>query len=335
MTRFEIRNAWPGLVLLSVLTASLWCTAATAHEVPHDHHGPSAVGAGSVREHLTAFRRTGDDSHLDRAWSMLEPALVAGTDDPHVLVEAAMVAQSQHDFDKALALVNQALSIAGNNDQAWLLGATIHLVRGDVDLAERACGELRQVPMLMVITCRARVSVARGDHAEPLRQLTALLESRAAASLNPDWLAWSFSVAGDAAAPIDPSQAVVLYEQSLRAAESTQVRAALVDVLLTQNRLADADAVLDSGSDALPLAIRRMIVAKRVGRDSAAPGIAAADHEFRHWIAEGDWLHAREMARFYLDVVQRPALARRLAEINLATQREPEDLLLVSRTRDL
>jgi len=55
--------------------------------------------------------------------------------------------------------------------------------------------------------------------------------------------------------------------------------------------------------------------------------------EFAAWIAAEDWLHAREMTRFFLDVEQRPALARRLAVQNLSVQREPEDLRLEERTR--
>jgi hypothetical protein len=51
------------------------------------------------------------------------------------------------------------------------------------------------------------------------------------------------------------------------------------------------------------------------------------------WIARDDWLHAREMARFYFDVVDRPELARHLASINVSLQREPEDLRLEERTR--
>ena len=55
--------------------------------------------------------------------------------------------------------------------------------------------------------------------------------------------------------------------------------------------------------------------------------------EFTEWIADEDWLHAREMARFYIDVDDRPDLARRLALINLDLQREPEDERLERRTR--
>ena len=39
------------------------------------------------------------------------------------------------------------------------------------------------------------------------------------------------------------------------------------------------------------------------------------------------------MTRFYIDVVDRPVVARRLALINIGLQREPEDLRLELRTR--
>ena len=170
LTRPRKRMSWPGLTLLTSLTASLWCSAVDAHEVPHGDHAaaesragltvdrPAAPTANATRELINAFRRTGDDRHLDLAWSILKPALADRADDPQLLVEAATVAQSLHRFDTALALVDQALSFARNNDQAWLLSASIHLVRGDVGAAEHACRELRYVPLLVAITCRARVA---------------------------------------------------------------------------------------------------------------------------------------------------------------------------------
>ena len=337
--KLNLRASSTGIGRLPILLFSLWCTVAATHEVPHEHHNTPNIATEvttepadrTVRNLVVAFRQSGEDRHLDHAWSMLEPALIHGNDNPDLLVSAAMVAQSRHHFDMALSLVDRALAIVDNHDQAWLLGAAIHLVQGNADDAEHYCRQLRYVPLLVAMTCSARVSIARNQQQEALDRLAALLHSPAADSLSADWLAWSLSVAGDAAAHLDPLRAVSFYSQSLELTESTQVRAALVDVLLADNRTDDADHVLDDGADALPLDIRRMIVAKRLGRNQEAARVRAADHEFRHWIADEDWLHAREMARFYLDVLEQPALARRLAKINLEMQREPEDLLLASR----
>ena len=199
-------------------------------------------------------------------------------------------------------------------------------------LLARRVARLRRVPAVVALTCRARVSIARGESEKALRQMTAVLTHVHEDEAGADRLAWSFSVAGDAAASLDPLRAASLYRNSLAYAESTQVRAALVDVLLRAGQIDRARAALDSGSGALPLAVRRMIVARREGREAElAREIAETDSRFRQWIGDEDWLHAREMARFYLDVLPRPALARRLAEHNLTLQREPEDLLLARR----
>ena len=148
-------------------------------------------------------------------------------------------------------------------------------------------------------------------------------------------LAWSYSVAGDlAVAAGESDQATMLYQHSLALAERTQVRAALVDVLLSQADFENAWQALDDGSPALPLLVRRLIVAKHLGRMHELQSMSSTvAQEFAVWIANEDWLHAREMARFFIDVLDQPDLARRLALINIGLQQEPEDQRLEWRTR--
>ena len=75
-------------------------------------------------------------------------------------------------------------------------------------------------------------------------------------------------------------------------------------------------------------------MAKRLNQlQPLQPIIAKTEQEFERWMAAEDWLHAREMTRFYLDVVSRPDVARRLALVNITLQREPEDLRLLERTQ--
>lgn len=247
------------------------------------------------------------------------------------LVASARVAQARHDFDRALGDIERALALDPHNDPAWLLAASIHLVRGDTKTAQAACRRLRYVPAIAVITCSARVSIARGESERVLQPLEAILEVIDLESTEAAWTAWAYSVAGDAARTVNPDAAVRYYEQSLSLLPNTQVRAALVDVLIEHNRLEEAARILDAGPNTLPLDIRQLIVDKRSGRKPDPATIRELVHRFEHWISHEDWTHAREMARFYLDVVERPALARRLAEINLRIQREPEDRLLALR----
>ena len=174
-----------------------------------------------------------------------------------------------------------------------------------------------------------------GNSHTALGQLRRVLALADAQEIPTEILAWSLSVAGDlAAAAGDGQPARLFYARSLSLSERTQVRAALVDVLLEQSEYETALAAIPSTTNALPLVVRRLIAAKRLNRfDEVADESAQVANEFEKWIAVEDWLHAREMARFYLDVVDRPVRARRLANVNIDLQREPEDLRLVQRTR--
>ena len=298
------------------------------HEPGHDD-----ITEHSVREHLVRFRSTGDERHLDRAWTALAPTLDT-TRDATVLVDAATVAQAQHHFDAALNLVDRAIALAPFDRQAWLLKASIDLVGARTDDAAAACAELRNVATIVQLTCNARVDIAAGRSEPALRTLSAVLDVVDRDAIDPGVIAWTLSVAGDAAAELAPSQAAAFYRESLALGESTQVRAALVDVLLAMDDVAGAHEELSAAGGGLALDVRRLIVAVRDNQTVAViDDIDRLDRQFRRWIGQGDYAHAREMARFYLDVVYQPELAQQLAVQNYNIQRETEDLRLVARTR--
>ena len=235
-----------------------------------------------------------------------------------------------------MQLITMALAINDNNDGAWLLLASIQLVLGDANAAAVACGKLRNVPLLVLMTCQGRVALVSGKRKLAYERLSGVLDLADSLRLPSDVLAWSYSVAADlAVASGEPQQALELYQDSLEIAECTQVRAAMVDVLLKEARYENAWQALDAGAPALPLLVRRLISAKKLDRmDGLESILEKVQSEFAVWIADKDWLHAREMARFFIDVVDRPQLARRLALINVNLQREPEDLRLEARTRN-
>lgn len=326
-----------GLILMALLVSTLVASPLEAHDVhAHDDEQPNKsvepASKDDVRDLLRRFRETGDDAWLDRAWTNVESELADG--DADLLVDAAFVAQARHDFDRALDLTRRALDKRRNFDQAWLLLASVHLVRGETAAAKHACRELQQAHWLAIVGCHARVAHAEGKAGEVRARLERLLAATPELAIDPGLSAWAYGIAGDlAVAGSDSAQAIDHFTQSLGIAESTQVRAALVDVLIRENKLHDAQHVLDDGAGALPLDVRRMIVAKRSGREhEIASAVADADREFQSWIAAKDWLHAREMSRFYLDVMERPELASNLARINLTVQKEPEDQDLYRRS---
>lgn len=317
--------------------------AALAHDPLRDEpdHGHGDLqqqeSLSVVRQLVLKFRETGDDRFLDAAWATVGPVLESQSHRPDTLVTAAHVAQSRHEFEVAKRLLRMALSINPYNDEAWLLLASIHLVRGEVRHAANACGRLREAPPLVLLTCNARVALSGGEHELALRRLQGVLDATETRRLPADIVAWSHGVAGDLAASIgDTAASRTHFEKSLSLAERTQVRAAFVDLLLQDAQYEDAGRVLEAGAPALPLLVRRFIVARHLHRlQEFKPELKKVQQEFETWIENGDWLHAREMARFFADVVERPDLARRLAEINAGLQREPEDIRLLERTASL
>ncbi|MFK8017324.1 MAG: tetratricopeptide repeat protein [Gammaproteobacteria bacterium] len=261
------------------------------------------------------------------------PATASTIDPVDRLVDLAHRAQSRHDFDHALALLDKALAQRPVNDNAWLLAASIHLVKGDAPSARHACQRLRQVPALVSITCRAQVAIAMGDADRASRQLTAVLENAKSSAARDDWLAWAYSVAGDAMRDRDDAQSKRHYRQSLMLSDNPQVRAALADVLLNNDQTNEALRVLAGHADvSLALQVRQLIAQRGLGQ--MTPTVAAQLHkQFQRWIKERNWEHVREMARFYLDVQPDIEQARTLATINIGIQREREDQRLVERTR--
>ena len=129
---------------------------------------------------------------------------------------------------------------------------------------------------MVLLTCKARVALASGDHHVAFARLNGILRLTDSQRLPPDVLAWSYSVAGDLAVAVgEAQQAVGLYQHALGLAERTQVRAALVDVLLNEGRDEVAWQTLDAGAPALPLLVRKLIVARRLDRMDGLESVLA------------------------------------------------------------
>lgn len=281
-----------------------------------------------ARRLVDQYRRTGNDALLERGWEVLAPQLT-DTAPLDVLLAAAWLAQAAHDFERAAGLLDTVLEKRPDHGEAWLLRAAISLVQGDLSQARRACaGTMSVVPMAVTAGCFARLGARQPGGAVPaLQRLTGVL------ALEPPQqtalLGWLHGVAADVAVTAgQPVEAAEHYRVALLLAPSVVLRAAFADLLLAQGRADEALAVLDTDSGAPALVLRRLLAERSLGELDPAH-VVAVDDRFAAWIASGDLRHAREMARFYLDLDPQPARALELAERNYIRQREPEDLALL------
>jgi hypothetical protein len=130
----------------------------------------------------------------------------------------------------------------------------------------------------------------------------------------------------------DDATAPGLFRLALAGEDDVYTRAAWADWLLARNRGAEALTLLERSPDAEAdaLLLRRVIALRQLGRDTKP----LAD-TMRERLAAADRLepgrHAREQARFALDVEAQPREALRLAQANWSFQREPADAVLLLR----
>lgn len=241
--------------------------------------------------------------------------------------------QARHNFGRALELVDRHLAAAPNDDAAWLQKVALHLIRGEVLPAKAACRRLGRTAVLVVVTCHARVAHATDAGQRFIEPLAALVNGPELDALSAELRAWSLSVAGDLALAADRvDEAQRFYQRSLAEHDNPQVRAAWVDILIAQREWTTASAMIGSNPPSLTLQVQRLIVEKAVGSEIAKE-IASMDLQFQQWWRDAEFEHAREMARFYLDVVGDSDRALKLARINATLQHEPEDRQLLARAQ--
>lgn len=285
---------------------------------------PLAVAA--ARAALDRARTLGDPRELGIAQAALAPWWARADAPADAVLLRARVQQARHEFDAAQADLQRLLArgdlAPALRAQALLDAAAIHQLRAELQPARALCEQLQPLAPLPAAACLAELDSLSGRAAEAAPALARLGGGRH----EPAWLtlmrAELAERQGDAAAP-------ALYRQALHGADDVYTRAALADWLLARDRAADALA-LTQGSDADALLLRHVIALRRLGRDATAPtarlrdSLAAADRR-------EPGRHAREQARFALDVTGQPREALRLAQANWAWQREPADAVLLLR----
>ena len=320
------------ITVLSILTFSIFAHAPIEHDPI-----VSSLELYEVRELIQSYRQTGNDAYLETAWNLMQTELPTNASAKSLLTYA-ILSQSRHQFDVARKFVVRALALDASNNEAWLLLASIHLVVGRIEPARNACGHLKNASILITVTCFARIALADGKAEVAYPKLAKLLMSAAAqyfGATTLDIRAWAESVAGDlSSASHLPKQAIDHYRRSLTHLDQVQVKAALADVLLADRQAPMVVDLIDHHEAALPLKIRRLIALKTLSRShETEEDTTNLNEAFTRWIELEDWLHAREMCRFYLDVLPQPDLAKKLAIHNIKMQKELEDVRLLQRTR--
>lgn len=308
----------------------------SAAEVLRETDSPEETG-DRLQMLITQARASGDPRYLGYAQTLVnrwpEDQL---TDRLRVL--RATLRQSLHQFDSARSDLEPVISSSSNTQQriqARLTLANLELVQGRYKEAEQHCRALQSAyPGLIAQSCLASVQARTAGPETAYRDLA----SQVAESINRQPAdstsrLWAESTLGDIAAQAGLPEAKVHWQKVVKTTpDDLYARAQLADWHLEKDHFEQV-LTLTRGFDAVDtLAVIRAIAMKRMGH----PNSIELNNRLRQRFEEASWrgalLHARDVARFQLDVENQTEEALRLATENWESQREPLDTRLLLRS---
>ena len=280
---------------------------------------------------IALARSESDPRFLGNAQATLKTWWDAPNPPERILLLRAIVRQSNHEFEPAVADLEAALRANPRDAQAWLTLSTVQLVMGRIAAARASCERLRDLTaQLVYVTCIAGADGLSGRAAQALSALQAA-QARGA-TLPPSVRSWSATLAGEIAERLGR---VADAERQFRQGaaldhDDVYARNALADFLLNQDRAAEARAVLPGDAGKSDPTLLRIAIAARRAADAQAPALEsllfarlAASRE------RGEALHLREEARALLELRNDAQGGLELAQRNWLVQKETADARLL------
>ncbi len=288
--------------------------------------GSPAPAIALARFHFGLAQEDGDARHIGYAEAALRGVREDTAEQAELLVVRAQLAQYQHDFERALALLERALALSPDDPEALAWETAIHMVRADYASARRTCERLVRVASeLLGAACSAQVGAATGalrdSYARLGRELAAHADARA--SLR-QWV--SILLAEMAQRLGDARAAEAHYRAALSLTTPDQyLLAGYAEFLIDEGRAAEAATLLrgHERSDTLLLLMAR---AARALGSAQAPRLAELLRaRYAEAALRGSRLYAQDEARFRLEFLGDAAGALELAAQNWTEQREASD----------
>jgi cytochrome c-type biogenesis protein CcmH/NrfG len=291
---------------------------------PHDTDKAVAL----ARAYVDYGRSTGDARYLGRAMAVIQPHMQAAQQPPvSVLLVHATILQSMHFFQDSRDELARILQRAPDNVQAWLTMATVAMVQGDEDLANRACVRLANLSGdFMGIVCTASLRSVTG-HGEQAYVLLKMVEDPGPKA-PPAIRAWLEGLLADVAARLGRAdQADAHFRQALQWAPGDNfLLAEYGEFLLDQGRPREAMARV-SGDQQSDTSLLVLVAAETaLALPQAAADVAEMDARFRSMAQRGDHVFLREQSAYLLHIKRDPHAALAIAKQNWQVQRAPKDV---------
>lgn len=291
--------------------------------------------AKQVQNDLRLARQNGDPRFLGYAQRALEqwPEDEFTT---RLLVLRATLRQSLHHFQAARDDIKKVVNSSHDRTQlaqAWLTKSGLELAQGRYDAAAQACDKVSQYYRgLIAESCHASVTALTGNAQAAYDQLKNNMARSRKMGTNRTSLSWAEGTLAGIAAQLGLPVAKDHFKTTLKEApKDLYSRAAYADWLVDHEEFAEAAEVTKGYERVDNLAVLRAIALRHLDDHDADPLIENLHERFEEARWRGNFLHKRDLARFFLDVENDPEAAFPYAWKNWQTQREAFDTRLALR----
>lgn len=293
----------------------------------------ASLAVAAARQYLALAREQGDARYAGLALGTLGAWPLGRPAPTEVLVTRATVAQYLHDFEGAAALLQQALLASPTHAQAWLTLATVRRVQARLADSDAACQALvRAGQATHGSACLAENQSLRGRNDDARQTLLKLLNRpEAQAASGPGLRQWLLTTLAELEERAGRNPAAdKAWQQAQALGPHPYVQIGHADHLIRQERFQEALALLKDATLTDAVLLRLSVAGQRLKDPRAAAWAQALQQNLSDSAGrpESAQVHAREQARFALEVLKQPQQALSLARLNLKFQRETADLLV-------
>jgi tetratricopeptide (TPR) repeat protein len=279
-----------------------------------------------AQEFVKLGREESDPRYYGYAEGLL--ASWSNTREPPPLVSLlrALIKQSRHDFDGALAELDRALAAQPSNSQAWLTRAAILKLQGRFEEARASCLPLAQSKdSLLVVTCVCEIASLDASPRDSLRMLESYAQEHG--SRSPELRQWSLTIMAEIAARLgDVERADAYFQEAINATKATAyLLSAYSDFLLDEKRAESVVSLLANKKHIDSALLRLALAQQRLKGEGVGDLAALIEERFAATRRRGEKFHLGDEARFTLYILHDPAKALRLAKENWSVQRTPSD----------
>jgi thioredoxin-like negative regulator of GroEL len=286
-----------------------------------------AKAVALAQAYIDYGRSTGDARYLGRAMAVVAPFMAQSPQPIPIMLIDATIQQSRHFFTASRIELLQILKRDPANVQALLTLATVAMVQGDHDLANRLCVQMTNAAgNFMGIICSASLRGLSGKNSQAYALLSYVQDPGPKAP--PAVKAWIQGLIADTATRMGkPDVADAHFKTALQFTPGDNfLLADYGEFLIDQDRSKEAIALVENDRQSDTSFLVLVTAEKSLGLPQAKADMAEMDARFKSMDERGDHVFMREEASYLLHVEHDPKAALDLAEKNWRVQRAPKDV---------